>query len=59
MFITLKVHKENFRHNPTCRLMNPKNKQGEIRKIILKEINTKLTEIREINQWKNTRSTID
>ena len=59
-FIALKDHKENFRNNSTCRLINPtKGELDKISKIILKEINTQVKETLIISQWKNTRSAID
>ena len=41
-FITLRDHKPNFAHKPTCRLTNPtKSNIGRVRKIILDRINKK------------------
>ena len=40
-FVTLKEHKDNFRSNPTCRLINlSKNKSAKVNK--------------HLNQWRNT-----
>ncbi|XP_065665814.1 uncharacterized protein LOC136087319 [Hydra vulgaris] len=59
-FITLKDHKDNFKNNPTVRLLNPaKNEVGRISKDILSKINTDLRNILQLNQWKNTRNVID
>ena len=59
-FITLKDHKENFENNPKVRLINPaKNEIGRISKVILDNINVKLKEVLNINQWKNTKNVID
>ena len=56
-FITMKDHKEDFRTNPTCRLINPtKSEPGKISKNILEEINTKLRSTLGLNQWKSTKS---
>ena len=58
-FITMKDHKEDFRANPTCRLINPtKSKLGKISKSILDGINTELRSILKVNQWKNTGAVI-
>ena len=44
-FFNLKDHKENFRNNPTVRLINPaKNEIGRISKVILDKLNSSLTE---------------
>ena len=44
-YITLKDHKENFRANPSCRLINPcKNELGKVSKSILKRINGEIVE---------------
>ena len=56
-FITLKDHKQNFINKPTCRLINPSKPEiGQISKQLLEEINRKLVNIKEVNQWKNTSS---
>ena len=58
-FITLKDHKENFLNKPTCRLINrSKPEIGKISKQLLEEINRKLVNINEVNQWKNTSSVL-
>ena len=42
-FISLKDHKENFKHNIKCRLINPsKDEMGIVSKKFLEEINNKL-----------------
>ena len=42
-FISLKDHKENFKHNTKCRLINPsKGEMGVVSKKFLEEINNKL-----------------
>ena len=51
----LKDHKENFRSNPSCRLINPsKTELGRISKTILARINNELLSKLNYNQWKNT-----
>ncbi len=59
-FITLKVHKDNFENNPTCRLINPaKSKIGRISKKILEKINTTIRMKTTLNQCKNLLLVID
>ena len=59
-FITLKDHKVNFLYHPKIRLINPaKNEIGRISKQILDQINSKLCEILQVNEWKNTASVIE
>ena len=54
-FITLK----DFVNKPTCRLINPSKPEiGKISKQLLGEINRKLVNIKEVNQWKNTSSVL-
>lgn len=44
-FVTIKEYKDNFRKNPTCRLINPtKPELGRISKQFLEKINSKLIE---------------
>ena len=58
-FITLKDHKPNFVNNPTCRLINPaKAEIGQISKQLLDRINTRLANILQLNQWKNTKAVL-
>ena len=57
-FVTVKDHKDNFRTNPKCRLLNPtKPELGKISKKITEHINTVVREKTGFNQWKNTKST--
>lgn len=59
-FITLKDHKNNFRNNPSCRLLNPtKSEIGHISKAILDRINTNVLHASNVNQWKNTNAVIN
>ena len=52
-FKSLKDHNENFRNNPTIRLISPaKNKLGKINKVILYKINKNIRENVQLNQWK-------
>ena len=58
-FITLKDHKDNFL-NPTCRLINPtKSEIGRVSKKILDKINSAVARRAGVQQWKNTRDTLD
>ena len=44
-FISLKDHKDNFKHNTKCRLVNPsKGEMGVVSKTFLEEINNKLND---------------
>ena len=59
-FITLKDHKDNFLNNPTCRLINPtKSEIGRVSKKILDKINSAVARGGGVQQWKNTRDTLD
>ena len=59
-FITMKDHKEDFRSNPKCRLINPsKSELGKVSKIILKQVKTNLRDSLVLSQWKNTGKVID
>lgn len=59
-YITLKDHKENFRTNPSCRLINPcKSELGKISKIILERANKDIVTKLKVNQWKNTKHVIE
>ena len=58
-FISLKDHKPEFEIETQCRLLNPaKSEVGRISKLILQEINEKIKQLTEVNQWKNTSSVI-
>ena len=59
-FISLKDHKENFKYNTKCRLINPS--KGEIvivSKTFLEEINNKLNDHLCYNQWRSTSTVIE
>ena len=55
IFFTIKDQKENFNNRLTVRLINPaKNELGRISKLILDQINKKISQKFELNQWKIT-----
>ena len=59
-FISLKDHKENFKHNTKCRLNNPsKGDMGVVSKKFLEEINNKLSNHLCYNQWRSTSTVIE
>ena len=59
-FISLKDHKENFKHNTKCRHINPsKGKMGVVSKRFLEEINNKLNKHLCYNQWRSTSTVIE
>ena len=59
-FITLKDHKESFKNNPTCRLINPaKSNLGRVSKSIVDKINQKIRTATSANQWRNTQAVIE
>ena len=44
-FVTLKDHKDNFRSNPTCRVINPsKNQLAKMSKQLVEKINSDIIE---------------
>ena len=58
-FITFKDHKDNFKNNPKCRLINPaKSQVGKISKIILENINNAVRNKTKLLQWRNTGEVI-
>ena len=58
--ITLKDHKPNFSSSLPCRLINPsKNELGKVSKVLLENINKRLIELLNVNQWKNSESVIN
>ena len=58
-FVTLKDHKENFRNNPKCRLLNPaKSEIGIISKHYIEKINSNIRKTTNMNQWQNTQAVI-
>ena len=58
-FITLKDHKDNFRHKPTCRLLNPcKAELGKVSKQMLQRIVTTVKERNSLNLWHSTSDVI-
>ena len=59
-FISLKDHKENFKHNTNYRLINPsKGQMGIVSKTFLEEINNKLNNHLCYNQWRNASTVIE
>ena len=59
-FTTIKDHKENFKTNPKCHLINPaKSELGKTSKNILDDINSKIRDATGLKQWKNSLSAID
>ena len=59
-FVTLKDHKEDFRANPKCRLINPaKSEMGHVSKVMLENIVASVSEKTQLNQWRNTASVIN
>ena len=58
-FITLKVHKENFRDKLTCRLINPcKPEIPKISRQLLEKIVKAVKDKTKFNHWKNTNDVI-
>ena len=58
-YVKLKDHKDNFRSNPLCRLINPsKSETGKVSKILLDKISKNLFTQLKHNQWKNTNEVI-
>ena len=58
-YITLKAHKNNFRSDHPCRLINPcKSEIGKISKSIIENINKNLLKLLQVNQWRNWESVI-
>ena len=59
-FVTLKDHKEQFRTDPKCRLINPaKSEMGHVSKTMLEDVIANVKEATGLNQWRNTTSVID
>ena len=60
VFINIKDHKPNFPNNIKCRLINPaKSEIGKITKTLLDQINSAVRSKSNLNQWRNTKETID
>ena len=58
-YVQLKDHKQNFRNNPTFRLVNTnKSELGRVAKQKLQEINTQVKNSFQSNQWRNTQEVI-
>ena len=59
-YVTLKDHKNNFRSNPKCRLINPtKSELGRISKQILERINKELRSRNRHMQWTSSEQVIE
>ena len=57
--IFLKDHKQNFRNNPQCRIINPtKQELGKASKQILEKVVEKIRKVSNLNHWKNTTSVL-
>ena len=60
VFITLNDHKENFKTNQKCRLINPsKSEMGIVSKKYLENIISKLNCNLRYSQWRNTSTVIE
>ena len=56
-FISLKGHKENFKNNTKCHLINPaKSDLSKVSKVILDRINTSIQASTGVNPWRNSTS---
>ena len=59
-YITLKDHKETFRNNTKCRLINPsKSEVGLVSKSYLSNIIASISKKTKVNQWRNTSTVTD
>ena len=59
-YIILKDHRENFRNNVKCRLINPsKSEVGHVSKKYLNDIIADVSCKTEVNQWCNTATVIN
>ena len=59
-FISLKDHKQNFQHDPKCRLINPtKSEMGLVAQKILQRVNAEIRETTKLKQWRNSKQVID
>ena len=59
-FVTLKDHKDNFRANPKCRLINPaKSEMGHVSKSFLESAVREVSEKTQLNQWRDTSTVIN
>ena len=59
-FITLKDHKQNFKNDPKCRLINPtKSDLGKASRIMLQKINDEIHSKTDLLQWRNTNKAIE
>ena len=59
-FVTLKDHKDDFRTNPKCRLINPaKSEMGHVSKATLSRIVASVSTSTQLNQWRNSTTVIE
>ena len=59
-YITIKDHKEDFPNNVKCRLINPaKSNIGKISQQILQDINQKIRDKLNLQQWRSTADTLN
>ena len=59
-YIALNDHKENFQSNPKFRLINlAKTDLGKVSKVVLDDINNRIRNIINVNEWKNSNSVIE
>ena len=59
-YVQLKDHKQNYRNNPTFRLVNTnKSEIGKVAKEILQDINQNIRIRFEFNQWRSTQDVIN
>ena len=58
-FITIKDHKENFRSNLKCGLINPaKSETVKASKLFIEIVNTKVRQLLFVNQWQDSDAVI-
>ena len=58
-FVTLRSHKENFKNNPKCRLINPAKSETRLEnKKYINRINETVREKTNVNQWTNTDAVV-
>ena len=59
-FISLKDHKQNFQHQPQCRLINPtKSEMGIVAQKILQRVNADIKGSTKLKQWRSTKHAVD
>lgn len=59
-FISLKDHKQDFQHQPKCRLINPtKTEMGLVAQKILQRVNADIRGSTKLKQWRNSKQAVD